>query len=424
MRRLISFTGFLPYLIVVFLNAFIDLGHKIIIQNTVFKIYDGQQQIILTAIVNALILLPFILLLSPAGFVSDRFPRNKVIRVTSWGAVLLTLCITLFYYLGWFWPAFAMTFMLALQSAFYSPAKYGFIKELVGSDNLAQANGVVQATTTIAILSGIFAFTVLFEVQLKGVNYSGTDELLQAIAPVGWLLVLFSVIELKIAYQLPLRQAVEPELEFDFRQYSSGHYLKKNTRVVFQNRIIYLSIFGLSLFWAISQVMLAAFPAYAKDTLSINNTIIIQGAMACAGFGIMLGAVIAGRISDERIETGILPVGAIGIGVCILVLPYLMNPYLQAINFLFWGMCGGLLLTPYNALIQYHAPNDELGRILAGNNFFQNITMLVFLVMTVVFALSGINSEGLFWILLFVALFGALPIALLTRKRTMQTSIS
>ncbi|MEQ8938201.1 MAG: acyl-[ACP]--phospholipid O-acyltransferase, partial [Gammaproteobacteria bacterium] len=172
MQRLISFTGFLPYLLVVFLNAFIDLGHKIIIQNTVFKIYDGQQQIILTAIVNALILLPFILLLSPAGFVSDRFPRNKVIRVTSWGAVILTLCITLFYYLGWFWPAFAMTFMLALQSAFYSPAKYGFIKELVGSDNLAQANGVVQATTTIAILSGIFAFSVLFETQLKGVNYA------------------------------------------------------------------------------------------------------------------------------------------------------------------------------------------------------------------------------------------------------------
>ena len=166
--------------------------------------------------------------------------------------------------------------------------------------------------------------------------------------------------------------------------------------------------------------MLAAFPAYAKDALSITNTIVIQGAMACAGFGIMLGAVIAGRISNARIETGILPVGAIGIGICLMVLPYLMNPHLQAVNFLFWGICGGLLLTPYNALIQYHAPNDELGRILAGNNFFQNITMLVFLVMTVVFAVSGINSEGLFWILLIVALAGALPVAILTRRSTLR----
>lgn len=420
MQRLITFKGFFPYLLVVFLNAFIDLGHKIIIQNTVFKTYDGQQQVILTAIVNALILLPFILLLSPAGFVSDRFPRNKVIRITSWGAVLLTLCITMFYYLGWFWPAFVMTFMLALQSAFYSPAKYGFIKQLVGSDNLAQANGVVQATTTIAILSGIFAFSILFELLLQDTTYANTQQLLQSIAPVGWLLVLFSVIELIIAYRLPSKPAVEPGLKFDLQHYSSGQYFRNNTRVVFQDRIIYFSIFGLSLFWAISQVMLASFPAYAKDALSINNTIIIQGTMACAGFGIMLGAVIAGRISDAHIETRILPVGAIGIGLCLLVLPYLQNWYLQAANFLFWGICGGLLLTPYNALIQYHAPNDELGRILAGNNFFQNITMLLFLVMTVVFSLSGINSEGLFWILLFVAIVGATPVAIVTRKWTLQ----
>ena len=39
------------YVAMVFLNAFVDLGHKIIIQNTLFKAYDGDTQIILTAIV-------------------------------------------------------------------------------------------------------------------------------------------------------------------------------------------------------------------------------------------------------------------------------------------------------------------------------------------------------------------------------------
>ncbi|MBK8637937.1 MAG: hypothetical protein IPN92_06470 [Chromatiaceae bacterium] len=41
-----------------FLKAFVDLGHKIIIQNTLFKTYDGDTRILLTAIVLALILLP------------------------------------------------------------------------------------------------------------------------------------------------------------------------------------------------------------------------------------------------------------------------------------------------------------------------------------------------------------------------------
>ena len=55
MFKLLSQRGALAFLLAGFMNAFVDLGHKIIIQNTVFKIYDGSQQVILTAIVNALI---------------------------------------------------------------------------------------------------------------------------------------------------------------------------------------------------------------------------------------------------------------------------------------------------------------------------------------------------------------------------------
>ena len=75
----------------VFLNAFVDLGHKIVIQNTIFKLYDGGTQVALTAVVNALILLPFVLLLSPSGFVSDRFPRAKVMQISAWVAVVLSV---------------------------------------------------------------------------------------------------------------------------------------------------------------------------------------------------------------------------------------------------------------------------------------------------------------------------------------------
>ncbi|MEM7027368.1 MAG: MFS transporter, partial [Pseudomonadota bacterium] len=392
--------GFLPYLIIVFINAFIDLGHKIIVQNTVFKIYDGQQQIILTAIVNALILLPFILLLTPAGYCSDKFPKNKVMTLTSFKVVILTLFITLFYYLGWFWPAFAMTFLLAVQSAFYSPAKYGFIKELVQEKELAKANGVVQAVTTIAILAGIFAFSIIFEALLMEKHYEYTNDLLMLIAPAGWLLVGFAILQFLIARLLPKKKETNLALRFDWHKYRSGDYLKNNMKDVFQIKLIYLCIFGLALFWAISQVMLASFPAYAKDALSIENTIIIQGSMACAGIGIMLGAIIAGQISKDKIETCLLPFAVIGIALCLLILPYLPSAIFQAINFLVWGICGGLLLTPYNALIQYHAPEKELGRILAGNNFIQNITMLLFLIMTVTFAVMGMGSEGLFIILL------------------------
>src|SRR5690606_28496475 len=110
-------------------NAFIDLGHKIIIQNTIFKLYEGTYQVIMTALINALILLPFIVLLSPAGYLSDRYRKLHIMRWTGWAGVVGCALIVLCYYLGWFMPAFMMTLLLATQSALFSPAKYGFIKE-------------------------------------------------------------------------------------------------------------------------------------------------------------------------------------------------------------------------------------------------------------------------------------------------------
>ncbi|HHL19867.1 MAG TPA: MFS transporter, partial [Thiothrix sp.] len=90
-QNVFKINGFLIYLIVIFLNSFVDLGHKIIIQNTIFKNYDGSEQIVLTAIVNALILLPFVLLFTPSGYLSDKFPKNKVMRTSAWAAFIITL---------------------------------------------------------------------------------------------------------------------------------------------------------------------------------------------------------------------------------------------------------------------------------------------------------------------------------------------
>ena len=264
MSDLFRIRGFLPYVVMLFLNAFVDLGHKITIQNTVFKTYDGNTLIILTAIVNALILLPYILLFTPAGFMADKFPKNKVMRTTAWGAVFLTCMITLFYHLGWFWAAFAMTFLLAIQSAFYSPAKYGYIREIAGKERLARANGVVQATTTTAILTGTFVFSITFEMYLADVIFSTKQEVLLAIKATGWFLIAGALVELLLSYRLPSVHEPDENLRFDWVKYRTGRYLSENLKAVKSREVILLSIIGLSIMWAIGQVMLAAFPAFCQ----------------------------------------------------------------------------------------------------------------------------------------------------------------
>lgn len=402
MKKLLGVGGAWPYLIAVFLNAFVDLGHKIIVQNTIFKTYDGSTQIILTAVVNGLILLPYILLLSPSGFVADKYPKNRVLQLSAWAALAITLGITACYYLGWFWPAFLLTFALAVQSAFYSPAKYGYIKPLFGKERIAQANGVVQSVTILAILAGTVVYSVFFETMLVG-NESDTAAILQRIAPMGWLLVINAAIEVWMMQRLPTLEDGNPERSFDTGLYVRGKLLGESLRPARSSRAIMLSIFGLAMFWSVGQVLLASFPAYAKAEFAVENTILIQAILACAGIGIGLGSALAAHISQRHIETGIVPIGAIGIALAMWVLPQVESNLLQAACLLAVGICGGLFIVPLNALIQFYAGENELGRVLAANNWIQNLAMASFLVLTVVFAVAGFDAVFLLYLMAAVA---------------------
>lgn len=405
MHRLLRTPGAWPYLIAIFLNAFVDLGHKIVIQNTIFKSYDGTAQVVLTALVNGLILLPFILLFSPAGHMADTYPKVRVLRVSAWAAVAVSLGITAAYYQGWFWLAFSMTLLLAIQSAFYSPAKYGLVKGLFGKPRLAEANGLVQAITIGAILAGSVAFTALFENRVTPEEQTPA-QLLRQVAPLGWLLVLNSVIQLVALYRLPLDSTKTSGAPLTWQRYIKGTALKDNLRMIARQPVIRLSIIGLATFWSVGQVLLAAFPAYAKDALSIDNTLVLQGILAASGIGIALGSMLASRFSHNRIETGLIPVGALGVAIGLWCLPLFGTPTGQAMNFLFIGIMGGLFIVPLNALIQFHAADNELGTVLAANNWIQNIAMLGFLVLTALFAWAGVDSLYLLLLIAAVAMVG------------------
>ncbi|WP_345980994.1 MFS transporter [Sulfurimonas sp. HSL3-2] len=406
MNRIFRVNGIIYYTLALFLNAFTDLGHKIIIQNTIFKIYDGSEQIVLTAIVNAMILLPFILLFTPSGYLSDRFAKNVIMKYSALFAVFITLGITVSYYMGWFLSAFFLTFLLALQSALYSPAKYGYIKELVGIKLLTAGNALVQATTTVAILGGIIFYTILFEMNITP-SFVNEGDILKMVAPLGWLLVIGSIIEYIFTSRLPNKMMMQSQNIFNIKKYVIGYYLRKNLMIVARKRDIIESIVALSVFWSISQVVLAIFGAYAKDTLQITNTIYVQGAMALAGIGIIAGSVLASKFSKYYVNIGMVPFAGFGLSMMVLLLPFSSSFLEVIVLFMLFGVFAGLFIVPLNAYIQELAPRVHLGTILAGNNFIQNIFMFFFLSVTTVFAYFGMNVEVLFYIMFFVGLIMA-----------------
>ncbi|MCG2634527.1 MAG: MFS transporter [Gammaproteobacteria bacterium] len=379
--------GFNAYLLVAFLNAFTDLGHKIIIQNALFKYFDGTELRVYTAIIQAMILLPFVLTFTPAGWLADRWPKHLVIRYCALTALPITLLILLCYQLGAFWLAFGLTFLLALQSAFYSPAKFGYIRELVGMSKLASGNAAVYAVSLGAILAGTLVYTLLFEGLLQP-GYESLGEILRSVKLAGFLLVGGAALECLFALGLPRREPVQRPEPLVLRRYLRTEYLRENLSRVFHHRAIWLSIVGLSIFFAVNQVILANFGAHLKEVMGETDTRVANGLMALGGVGIVLGSLVAGRVSRNYIETGLIPFGALGLAVCLLWLPGLESITSLALLMLALGGFGGLLVVPLNALIQYHAPEGHIGTVLAGRNFVENVAMLVML------ALSG----GLAWL--------------------------
>jgi len=407
MKSLFKIVGFTPYILIIFLNAMTDLGHKITLQNTVFKAYDGAELMILTAVINALILIPFIFLFSPSGFLSDKYPKVKVIRYASAAAIGITSLILLSYYFQLFWVSFVLTFILAMQSAIYSPAKYGLIKEMVGNERITQANAVVQAITVVSILLGAVFFSIIFENLLNNVTLD-KNEILSYMIPIGFILIGFSIMEFLLSLKLKEGVASNPDSTFKISKYSKLSYLKENLSIIKGNKVVWLSIVGLSFIWGISQLILAVFGPYLKETMDITNTVIAQGLLSLSGIGMVIGSLFSGRVSKNYIELGTIPLGAVGVAITLFFIPSFTSLYMIGFGLFIYGFFAGLFIVPLNSVIQFDTNEDKLGRTLAGNNFIQNIVMFSFLVMTSVLAYFNVSSENLIYIAAIVATIGGI----------------
>mgnify|MGYP000353438122 FL=1 len=403
------------YLVAVFLNAFVDLGHKIIIQNTIFMIYGEQQQIILTAVVNAMILVPFILLFTVSGYLSDKFAKTRIMRYSAFSAVLITLAITYCYYNGLYQVAFGLTLLLATQSAIYSPAKMGYIKECLSKAGLSKGNAYHSSVVLIAILMGTVFFSYLFEVYLGTLQLETPEEILMQIAPVGWVLVGLSLVEFLATLGVRFYPIKLSEVEFSVKKLASFHYLANNLKAMRNNEIVWYSILGTAIFWGMSQNLVAVIPAHAKVNFGVESPLVVNAMLASSVIGIMIGAFLSGRKSDNLIRTNNIYTGSTMITICAILVPIVSSlsfiPNSSALIvvtavILLFGVGAGMMIVPLNALMQAHSPEDGLGSMLAGKNWLQNIAMIGLLALTMFLAKLSFDSQFILYLNAAIAVVG------------------
>ena len=405
----------IAFLFVVFCNAFVDVTHKVLLQNIAFKVFDGSTQVVWISIINSLIIIPFILLFTLSGFLSDKYDKKNILVYGAVSSFLLSILMIIAYLSGNFYFAMGSLVLLAIQSAVYSPAKFGIIIDIYGRKNLASGNAFLQAISMMAILFSIASASIVFEFFYNNNNLqtlTTKEELLSAILPLTYYIVPFAFLEMLVSFlflkNINTSYNKNKDLTLNKKELFQGKLLQNNMKILTSNNAIFLSVIGLSVFWGISQSTMAVFPSFAKMYLGISDVSIINGVIGASGIGIAIGSIMYSKISKYYIEVGTIPLAAFGMALTLYISTLVASPILLAIIFLFFGFFGGMFIVPLNALIQFNAKKKVLGTMLAGNNWFHSVSMFLMLGMTTIVSYYGFDPLKTIYLILLITLAGTM----------------
>jgi len=163
-----------------------------------------------------------------------------------------------------------------------------------------------------------------------------------------------------------------------------------------RDRMLRLAISGAVFFWTIASLFAQNILVYAKAVLLVSDW---QSGLPLMllSIGIGLGARWVGRLSQARVEYGLIPLGAAGVALMLAVLG-LVAPGLSATLTLMvmLGASSALIFVPLNALIQWRAPHDRRGSVIAFENTCVFTGILLGSLGAGALATAGVSTTGIF----------------------------
>lgn len=299
---------------------------------------------------QAAFLVAFVVLAPWVGRFSDSRPKPRVLFganvVKAIGAGMLFIHIE---------PLLAYA-VIGLGAAIYSPAKYGILPELVDEQVLVKANGWIEGSTILAILSGTVVGAAVSE-------YSVSIALLSVIA----LYVVSALIALTIRHTLIAKREAGKAL--------AGFY--QQMRGLLHTPRARFATLGVSLFWASATVLRVLLVAWAPVVLFIHATTDIAMLTMFVAIGIAVGAFFVPRwIPLAYLRRA--RMAAYVMGIVIVMLSIVDNVWVARLALFFAGVCGGLFVVPINAALQEIGHKTiGSGGAVAIQNFFENLAMLL-----------------------------------------------
>jgi acyl-[acyl-carrier-protein]-phospholipid O-acyltransferase/long-chain-fatty-acid--[acyl-carrier-protein] ligase len=345
----------------------------------------------LAALAGALFIAPYALLSATAGQLADRFDKSRLIQITKAAEVLLTAAAAWAFIAGSVPGLLGILFGLGVQATMFGPLKYGILPDHLRDDELVAGNGLIEASTFLAILAGTVA--------------GGALALLDSgPAIVGAAGVGVSLIGLAAAFGVPKAPAADRSLRIGW------NILRETISVTRQaagNRPVWLSILGLSWFWAIGATLLSEFPSVARDSLGADGHVVTL-LLTMFAVGIGAGSMLCARLLHGEVSAKFVPFAAFGItlftwdfGSAVIgarglttVAAILDAPtgWRMLADLLLLAVCGGLYSVPLYAIVQEQSEPSHRARTIAANNIVNAILMVLGAGFVAGFSAAGIAA--------------------------------
>ena len=343
-------------------GAFSDNVFKFVVIFSAMSLYPNESdQDRLVSLIGALFAVPFILFTMTGGFCADRFSKRSVAIRIKLGEMVIMCLGAIGLYLGYLNLLLGVIFLMSAQSAFFGPVKYGLLPELLVEKRLSWGNGIIGLGTFISIILGTIAGGLLFD---AFDNQANTGFILIALATAGMMA------SRGISRVPPADPAKPYRLNFLGEFWRQFTYARKDF-------VLLISIVGGTYFWFLGALVQQSVMIYGRNELQLSffNTSILFAMMAV---GIGLGSMAAGYISKRKIETGLIPLGAIGVSVFSFLMGQAGLPTHQFGLFLGCvGFFGGFYIVPINALVQHRPESRRKGSIIAMQAFLSWVGILL-----------------------------------------------
>jgi acyl-[acyl-carrier-protein]-phospholipid O-acyltransferase/long-chain-fatty-acid--[acyl-carrier-protein] ligase len=307
----------------------------------------------LVLLVGALFALPYILFSLAGGYLADRYSKRSV----TIGTKIFEICVMIFALASLAAGNLAMecaaVFLISTQGALFGPSKYGLLPELLPVSELSWGNGVIELGTFIAAITATMAAGFL------AVAFRGRQMWS------GVILLAFTLIGLAMSFGISRVPAADLARRFRTNPLAD---LSGQLRIIAKDRVLRWAVVGNTYLWFLAALLQFVIVVYGHDVLRVDETQ-ISYLQAAVGIGIGVGSLAAGYLSRGKIETRLIPLGAIGMTIFgFLVSQHGLGVWSVRADLAMLGVFGGFYAVPLNALVQHRPAPAHKGGVIAAVN--------------------------------------------------------